>query len=186
MKVEYTREEVFFRKAMGILCIMFLIGALLFALIPDPLLAAINWTGQWFGLKAPLVPTQISITKDVWNTLIDPRHTAPYRDDISGWPGSSMYEGLAVTMMLMIAFIAGMNFLNPRKYISWVPLLLVSKGASSVLGLLFFFFHAKYLSNLLLTITDFPIFIFILVIWLKARSSQHEVGVDEEDEEEGE
>ena len=175
MQIEYTREEVFFRKTMGILCILFLIGAVLFGMIPDEILRVLNWTGTLLGMKAPLVPTQVPISKELWTTLIDPANTQPYTDDIMKWPGTGLWEGMSATMMIMITFIAGMNFINPRKYIGWVPILLVAKLSTSVLGLVFYFFHAKYLSNIIMTITDFPIFLFILVVWLRARSAQKDL-----------
>ena len=172
MDIEWTKQEDFFRKSMGILCICFLLGALLFGVLHDGLLYVINEVGSLLNMKAPIVPSKITITKDMWETHIDKRNTQPYSDDIRELPGTSLWVGLAVTMMIMIAVIAGMNFINPRKYIVWVPLLLISKFSTSVLGLLYYFFSAKYLSNILMTVTDFPIFLFVLIIWLRARSSQ--------------
>jgi hypothetical protein len=174
-KIDPTHKELFFKKSMGVLCILFLIGALLFGLIPDKMLSTINWTGSLVGLQAPLVPSRVSITKDMWDTQIDKKRIQSYSPTIRSWPGARLWVALAVSMMVMIAFIAGMNFINPRKYIGWIPLLLISKGTSSALGLAYFFFHAKFLSNLILTIVDFPIFLFVLVIWLRARSAQKEL-----------
>jgi hypothetical protein len=175
MDVELTRQEVFFRKSMGVLCIMFLIGAVLFAVIPDHLLRAVNWTGNMFDLQAPVVPSKVTISKEMWETWIDPSGTTPYSDEIRSVPGARIWVGLAVSMMIMITVIAGMNYLNPRKYIGWVPLLLISKGSTSALGLIYFFFFAKYFSSLIMTLTDFPIFLFVLIIWLRARGAQKEL-----------
>ena len=180
MDIELTRQEDIFRKSMGVLCILFLIGAVLFGVLHDELLRVMNWVGGLFGMQAPLVPTQIPINKEMWETLIDLGNTQPFSDSLREFPGTSLWEGMSVTMMIMIAFIAGANFLNPRKYIGWIPILLVSKFTTSALGLLFFFFHAKYLSNIIMTITDFPIFLFILVIWLRARSAQKDLELPDE------
>lgn len=168
---DYTRQEMFFKKSMGILCILFLVGAILFAAIPDHLLRAVNWSSTFLKMKSPLVPSRISVDKQTWETFIDPANTLAYSDAIRFVPGTKIWVSLAVAMMIMIAFIAGMNYLDPKKYMQWIPLLLISKGTTSVLGIIYFYASAKYLSNLLLTLVDFPIFVFILVIWLMVRKS---------------
>mgnify|MGYP001409533888 CR=1 FL=1 len=175
MDMDFTPKENFFRKSMGVLCLIFLLGAILFATIPDPLLRVFNWSGALLKMKAPLVPTQITINKDMWDSLIDPSNTEAYSDQIREWPGPAIWIIMAVTMMLMIAFITGMNFINPRKYISWIPILLLSTASTSILGLLYFYFQARYLSTLIIPIVDFPIFLFVLIIWLRARSDQGEL-----------
>ena len=178
MNIELTKQEIFFRKSMGVLCILFLLGVILFATIPDHLLSMINSVGTLFDLKRPLVPSAIPIDEGLWKGQIAKNvDGAPYDPGITKVPGTRLWIGLAVTMMFMISVIAGMNFINPRKYIGWVPLLLISKASTSVLGIIFYFGFGeyKYMSNIILTITDFPIFIFVLVIWLRAKSAQKEL-----------
>lgn len=176
MNNELSKAEKFYRKSMGVLALMFLIGAVLFGLLPDHLLRVLNWTGAFLNMNQPLVHSQITVNAEQFNQIQkDVKPQQQFKEGTKGIPGDRLWVGMSVTMMVMIFFIAFMNFVNPRKYMGWVPILLVSKFTTSALGFAYFFTAPtyKYLSALIMPITDLPIFFFILVIWLRARSSKN-------------
>jgi len=193
MKIELTRSENTFRKVMGLLFVIFLISAVVFAIIPDHVLRLLNWVGNAFDLKKPLVPSQISITDEIWTTHVakNVKHEG-FKQGLTIVPGTRLWVGMAVTMMVMLMYITALNFLNPRKYMHLIPLLLLSKFTTSGLGF-FYFFTAKtypFFSNLALAIIDVPIFFLVLFVWLRARSAKGRLDdpmdYDEEDYDEEE
>ena len=133
----------FFRRSMGVLGAAFFVGGFLFLIFPDQFIQMTNWFPRGGAAAAPVV-----------SPASPPRL----------WPI------LTFTMMMMIAAISGLNWLDPRKYHGWVPLLLFAKACSSLTGLLVFWLSSTgYLADLLSFLTDFPIFLFVLVIYLRAR-----------------
>ena len=191
MNIELTRSENMFRKTMGILFILFLAGAIMFALIPDHALRLLNWVGNAFDLKKPLVPSQITITEVIWNTHIAKNVTPDgFKQGTTIVPGTRLWVGMAVAMMIMLCYITGMNFINPRKYMHLIPLLLLAKFSTSALGLAYFF-TAKtfpFFSNLSLAIFDLPIFFLVLIVWLRAKSAKNRLDepmdIDDSDDDE--
>jgi len=82
-----------------------------------------------------------------------------------------LWVSLAFSMMIMISFICLMNFLDPKKYIGWTPILILSKFVSSTTGLIAFWAGERYFADLIVFITDFPLFVFIVIIYWRAKSS---------------
>ncbi len=148
-------REVQFKKLMGILGIIFLIGGVLFAVIPEHFQVLLNYTGAMFGLdKAP-------VAMEITSNIIGQERGA-----------DRLYVILACSMMMMITVISFACFFDPRKYIGWIPLLLISKITTSVLAVAFYFWADRYFANLVAVFTDFPIFVLVLVFWLRARGAE--------------
>ena len=177
MKTELFQQEIFYKKAMGILAILYLIFAVLIAVIPGSLLNASNVVGGLFKLPAPIVPEHVVVSGQLVKEIYPGQDSITTTDVPVEWVGNRSWVIMAVTWMLVAAFILLMNFIDPRKYIGWVPLVLMAEGISSVLGLVYFFFSAKYFSSLLMPIFGLPTFAFILYAWLRARSAQKELAL---------
>ncbi len=94
------------------------------------------------------------------------------------------YLTLTNSMMVMIAYISFTVALKPSKYFLYLPILILSKFTSSITGLVFYFATtcrtpaclyeggldgAPYFSNLLVFITDFPLGVIALVLYLKGK-----------------
>ncbi len=162
-------QEVQFKKVMGILGIIFLIAGALFAVIPEHFQVLFNYAGEL--LKMPKAPVAMEITSNIAEEKGADR----------------LYVGMACAMMMMLVVICFANYFNPRKYMGWIPLLLVAKLTTTLLSVAFYLWAESYLSNLIAAFTDFPIFLVVLVFWLRARSAAdapYEQPPDEDEEEE--
>ena len=158
-----TRQETQFKNLMGLLAVLFLMTALLFAFIPEQMTMLSNFVSGMIKMdEAPIVR---DITLNTTGTM---------RVMDRG------YVTLSVAGMAMLFFIAVMCFINPVKYQIYIPILLVGKFISTAVGLCFYFWVAKYLTHLIMPLTDFPIFVIVLIFWLRAKYSNPE---DDEDEE---
>jgi len=168
MNFEITSADLFFKKSMGVLGIIFLIGAILFALIPEQLESMLNWFAGIIKMdKAPVVKN-IPVSA-YWAVL---NNDNPIPPEMGALPSQRLWNGLSVAMMVMITVICLACYVNAKKYMNWVPLLLISKGTSSLMGLFTYFYVHKYLTNLIALITDFPIFLFVLFIYLRALNAK--------------
>jgi hypothetical protein len=161
----------FFRRAMGVLAVLFFLGGWLFLLFPDPLIRGINlFAGDSAGVaRAPVVSRMPADL--VWKSAGmygEETNSRPPADAIAP---ARIWSILTFTMMMMITVISALNWLDPRKYFSWVPLLLFSKACSSVTGLLVYWVSRfKYLTDLTSFLVDMPIFLLVLVLYLRTRS----------------
>ncbi len=78
---------------------------------------------------------------------------------------------MTISMMATIITLSLMMFRHPGHYYMMALPLVVAKFASSFFGLAFFvsgFFHASgdnTLANLIIFVTDFPLGVFMLVVW---------------------
>ena len=158
------RRVEFFRQSMGVLALCFLVGGFLFLIFPDQIIQATNWFARGGAKDAPVVSAidmnaATRATTGAGAAL--PQFVGPPR----------LWPILSFTMMMMITVICALNWLDPRKYYTWVPLLLFSKACSSMTALLVFWISKyDYLADLLGLVVDFPIFLLILFIYLRARS----------------
>lgn len=163
----------FYRRSMGALAIIFLVAGFLFLLVPDKTVSMINWFARSPGAvtKAPVVS---ALDRDVmWDTLYPEQPRTMLEMSVLG--PHRLWVVLAFSMMMMITLICLMNWINPYKYHGWVPILLFSKACSSITGMVVYQvspFH--YLADLTIFITDFPMFLFILVVYLLSRSALRE------------
>jgi hypothetical protein len=162
-----SAQEIQFKKVMGVMAILFLITTLFFIMVPEQMIQTANFFGKIFKLPKAPVPKEIP-AGNVWPTLYEGE--SPPAEQAALVMGRG-YVALTCSLMTVLVVISLACFINPRKYMGWVPLVLVSKFASSAYGVLFFLTSAKYFGNVAIAITDFPIFLIILIFWLRARSA---------------
>lgn len=148
-----SKAEEQFKKVMGAMGVLFLIAGAVYAWVPEHVVMLINFAGGFLGM--PKAPVVLEIT--------DALGVAK--------PAERGFVGLAAAYMVIVTVIALACYFNPRKYMDLVPVVLLGKLASSAFGLIFYFWSAPYFSNLVLAITDLPIFVIILVFYLRARWS---------------
>lgn len=75
---------------------------------------------------------------------------------------------LSVSMMAMITVICALAFRDVRRYRLLIPILLVSKGASSAVGLGSWLLAERAFHNLVVFLCDFPILLIALALYLRA------------------
>lgn len=75
---------------------------------------------------------------------------------------------LSVSMMAMITVICALAWRDVRRYRLLVPILLVSKAASSAVGLGRFFLDTRSFLDFVAFATDFPIFLLCAVMYWRA------------------
>jgi hypothetical protein len=142
-----TGRLEFFRRSMGFLAICFFVGGFLFLIFPDRLIQVTNWIPRGEAPAAPLVS-------------LPPLSQAPPR----------LWPILSFTMMMMITTISALVWLDPKKYQAFVPLVLFSKACSSLTSLLVYWIAGHgYVADILGLFVDLPIFLFILIAYLRAR-----------------
>ncbi len=139
MTAPLTREERTLRLLMGVLAPVFALTTLTFLFAPGQTGALIATIGRWSGFAE--VPT--------------PGLGGPW------WP-------LAVSMMAMITAICALAWRDVRRHRGLLPILLVSKGVSSAVGLGSFFLVARAFHYMVVFTTDFPIFLVTAVLYLRA------------------
>jgi len=168
MAASYSKAEDQFRKVMGVFGLAFLIGAVLFAVVPDTIVSIVNWVGGLFSDQsiAPII-SKIGADK-YWDVF----YTGTAEMEIgTKLPSHGMYVTLAVAFMTMLTVICFLIFYDPRAYGSWALLVVIGKLTSSLTGLGFYLWVHPYFANLVVMITDFPIALVVLFFWLRARSS---------------
>jgi hypothetical protein len=141
---------------MVVFAIMFVIADLQFLLFNDALFRLLNFGGNRLGFPDSPVP------------------------DGNKW----FFLALAHSMMVMITFMSIAIAVNPRKYFVYLPVLIVSKLTSATAGLVFFFTTrcrtadcvlqsgldgAAYYSNLAIFLSDFPLAIIAIVLYVQGR-----------------
>ncbi len=94
--------------------------------------------------------------------------------DLAGFANTRPPEGggpwvpLSVSMMTMITVICALAWRDVRRYRVLVPILLVSKAASSVVGLGTWLLSSHGFHDLVVFLTDFPIFVLCAVMYWRA------------------
>lgn len=134
-----TRDERRLRVLMGVLAAMFALTTLSFLFTPGDTGARIAAIGRWAGFAE--VPA--------------PPIGGPW------WP-------LAVSMMAMITVICALAWQDVRRHRGLIPILLVSKGVSSAVGLGAFFLVARAFHYMVVFTTDFPIFVLTAVLYVRS------------------
>lgn len=114
------------------------------------------------------------------NTVSE-RFTAlpPYPLPAAGAEGA-FWQALSLSMMAMITWICRAAYLDPRRNGRLVPLLLLSKFCSSAFYIAFFAARG-HLVCLVGFLTDFPLFVATLVLWLPAAAGDKFIDGAEED-----
>lgn len=134
-----TREERHLRLLMGICVVAFGTTTLSFLFAPAIVGRNLATIGEWAGF-AKTTPTTI------------------------GGP----WVPLAVSMMVMITVICALAWRDVRRYRALIPILLVSKAASSAVGLGTWLLHSHGFHDLVVFLTDFPIFVLCAVMYWRA------------------
>jgi len=172
MEENLSVPEIQFKKVMGIMAAIFFVALIFFTFIPEGMIQTANWVG-YKVLKLDKAPVPYKVPAEVeWPLLYD--GASKPQDLTEPLVMGRGYVALACSLMVLCIAIAGMCYFNPRRYIEYVPLLLLAKFSSSAFGLYFYLrgpLHMKYFGNLAITIADFPVFLVILFVWWRARKS---------------
>ncbi len=138
---DLTPAERRLRALMGVYFLLFAPSGLVFALAPNSVAEWVNW-----------------VSAGIWPSL----PPAPAEE-------TRIWVSLSVAMMAMIAVIAAMVWRDVRRNARLVPLILLSKLTSSVMGAgTFILAEKRYLVDLTVFTTDFPLF--VLAAWLYRRA----------------
>ena len=137
--IPLTREERQLRLLLGVLAPIFALTTLSFLFTPGDTGARIAAIGRWAGFAE--APT--------------PGLGGPW------WP-------LSVSMMAMITVICALAWHDVRRHRGLIPLLLLSKGVSSAVGLGSYLLVARAFHYMVVFTTDFPIFLLAVVLYLRA------------------
>jgi len=133
-------ELIYLRNWMIICAIVFFVSSLYFLFLQNRLLNQLNTLSRWlFKDRFPPIPLS---TEKFWLVL-------------------------TTSMMVMLVVICTFVAVNPEKYIMMVVIMLFSKFCSSALYLVLFL-RDKHFAYLAGTLTDGPIFIITLILWLIA------------------
>lgn len=137
--VPFNQAERFLKSLMGILAIIFIATALVFALFSGTLVSLLNSPiGKVFKL---------------------------YSEDICQVPEQRLYVALSVSLMVVLVYLCFLVWKDPRKNLSFIPVILISKLTSSLMAVVYFA-NSKTFVNLIAFITDFPIFVIVLIAYL--------------------
>jgi len=162
----YSKAEDQFRKLMGILSALFLIGAVLFIFAPDGVVRVINFVAKISPTtRAPIVSL---ISVDKYNDVFYQGVNMPVGARL---PSHGMYVALAVAFMVLVTVMSGLIFYDQRKYSQLAWLLIIGKAASGLTGLGYYLWSYHYLANLMVPITDLPIALVMLIFYLRAKGS---------------
>jgi hypothetical protein len=134
-----TREERQLRLLMGICVVAFGGTMLSFLFAPAIVGRHLGTIGDWLGFANTTPPT----------------------------PGGP-WVPLSVSMMAMITVICALAWRDVRHNRPLIPILLVSKAASSVVGLGTFLVAGRGFHDLVVFVTDFPIFLLCAVMFWRA------------------
>lgn len=127
-----TGPERQVRALMGVYTVLFVLSGLTMAFAPDFVLDQMNSASRWV---AP--------------SLAEAPHDR-----------GRVWVSLTVSMMAMISTISALNWRDVRANRGLIPLLILSKAASSVMGLGYFLAaETKYFADLAVFLIDFPLFV---------------------------
>ncbi len=141
---EWTKRENVLRYVMLLYAIAFIVTDLIFLFASPQLYDIMNYLGSLLGLP-PSPPFQ-----------------------------ERFYLDLTNSMMVMISFISIAIYLNPRKNLCLLPVLIISKYTSSIFGVLFFIFTEKYFSYIVIFLTDFPLAVIATYLYLWVKKEREE------------
>lgn len=139
----WTREERALRIWMLISVWMYAFGAVFFLLFGTYIPAAINFFSAALHLPLPLYPLPLAANE------------------------GAFWRVLSISMMVMLTWICGAAYANPRANSNLVPVLLVSKFCSTSVYFVLFLMHG-HLAYIIGSITDGPIFVLSLYLWFQA------------------
>lgn len=166
MQGNLSVQELQFKKVMGVLAILFFIALGIIAIIPEWYTHGVNFVAKVFG--QPQAPVTMRVPAEaVWGAVYvnaeRPANTPakPYAE--------RTHVAFTCTSLLLLTLIAAGCWINPRRYMEYIPVLLFVKLVPSIFSLGFYFFVAKYFIHLLTPILDVPLFVLILVMWLRAK-----------------
>ncbi len=148
-KQKYSSAENFLKNTMGVLALVFLVALLVFALAPDGLIRVLNGIGKVFGMEPARLVSEFPEQANF--------RYVPHR----------LWLVLSLSLMATITYISYLIWRNPRKHMALVPVILLSKLASSLFALIYFFAQQRYFVNLVAFITDFPIFLIVLFAYIR-------------------
>lgn len=131
--------ERFLKSLMGILTVIFIGTAFVFIAFSGTLVSLLNSPiGKVFKL---------------------------YSENVCQVPEQRLYVTLSVSLMVVLIYLCFLVWKNPRKNLALIPIVLASKLTSSLMAVLYFA-KSKTLVNLTAFITDFPIFVIVLIAYL--------------------
>lgn len=134
-----TREERQLRLLMGICVVAFGGTTLAFLLAPGLVGRLLGTIGEWTGFSNTTPPA-------------------------AGGP----WVPLSVSMMVMITVICALAWRDVRRYRNLIPILLVSKAASSLVGIGTFLLASRAFHDFVVFATDFPIFLLCAIMYGRA------------------
>lgn len=139
--MEISREEEQLKVVVGILAIAFLIADLVLVFATPQLFGLVNTVADTIGVAKTPIPVQ------------------------------HFYLALTNSMMIMLVYMSYMVWKNVKRNLNMVPAIMVCKFASSATGLLIFIFSARYLTYLVIPLTDFPIFLILFVLYRRVQKT---------------
>ncbi len=172
MNGSLSLQELKFKKAMGIMAVIFFVSTLLFAIIPEELVRVNNFFGGILSLEKAPVPKEIPV-QSVWPVLYEGKSAPANHDPLVADRG---YLGMACGMAFLLAVICLQIFLDPRRYMNWVPIVLLGLASTSLFGLLFFCLSAGYLSNLIYPLFNLVLFAVIFFFYFRAKKAMGQQG----------
>lgn len=134
-----TRQERHLRLLMGICVVAFGCTTLFFLFTPALVSRNLAAIGERFGFANTTPPA----------------------------PGGP-WVPLSVSMMVMITVICALAWRDVRRHRALIPILLVSKGTSSLVGLGIYLTASRSFHDFVAFATDFPIFLLCLVMYRRA------------------
>jgi predicted neutral ceramidase superfamily lipid hydrolase len=140
--MELSKEEKLLKVVLGIFAVAFLITDIVLVFATPTLFNSINAVAERIGAGKTPLPNQ------------------------------NFYLALTNALMLMIVYMSYMVWKDVKKNLNMVPALIICKFVSSVTGLLFFIFSARYFAYLVVTITDFPIFLVLYILYRRVRGAK--------------
>lgn len=135
--MKINEHQIILIKITKIMALIYFIVGLVFLLLTNPLLAAMNNIHALLPPSLGLLPT--------------------------AQPPDHFWIIIVFSMMMMLVFSCRQISLNPFD-ISWHQILILSKGISTMGFALFFFFHFPCISYLIGFFTDFPLLLLSVYI----------------------
>jgi len=123
--MELSKEEKLLKVALGIFAVAFLIADIVLVFATPALFNSINTVAERVGVGKAPLPNQ------------------------------NFYLALTNALMLMIVYMSCMVWKDVKKNLNMVPALVICKFASSMTGLLFFIFSARYFAYLVVQCHNF-------------------------------
>jgi uncharacterized protein (DUF362 family) len=155
---DYTTSEKCLTYLMRIYSILFLVVGYVFLLFPWFTLEEIDRFGEWFfGV----------------NCLLEwlGRELPHAKVNAQGTPAEYFWVFLSFSMMMTIAACSYISSKDVRKNRSVIFPLILSKLASSLCALIFYYFRGIF-AHLVIFITDFPLFLLTLYLYVKAQNGR--------------